>query len=114
MHVALLYPWLVHLLEQSIVVVVVVTVVVVVAIVVVAAIVVVVVVTVVVVVAIVVVDVVVDAEGAHQSVFDDEHCPNNPRGSLSHEFRQLPVVQELALMLQLSEEAEHVLLNMHS
>jgi len=95
-------------------VVVVVTVVVVVAIVVVAAIVVVVVVTVVVVVAIVVVDVVVDAEGAHQSVFDDEHCPDNPRGSLSHEFRQLPVVQELALMLQLSEEAEHVLLNMHS
>ena len=94
--------------------VVVVTVVVVVAIVVVAAIVVVVVVTVVVVVAIVVVDVVVDAEGAHQSVFDDEHCPDNPRGSLSHEFRQLPVVQELALMLQLSEEAEHVLLNMHS
>ena len=73
-----------------------------------------VVVTVVVVVAIVVVDVVVDAEGAHQSVFDDEHCPDNPRGSLSHEFRQLPVVQELALMLQLSEEAEHVLLNMHS
>ena len=102
------------MLEQSIVVVVVVTVVVVVAIVVVAAIVVVVVVTVVVVVAIVVVDVVVDAEGAHQSVFDDEHCPDNPRGSLSHEFRQLPVVQELALMLQLSEEAEHVLLNMHS
>jgi len=95
-------------------VVVVVTVVVVVAIVVVAAIVVVVVVTVVVVVAIVVVDVVVDAEGAHQSVFDDEHCPDNPRGSLSHEFRQLPVVQELALMLQLSEEAEHVLLAMHS
>ena len=77
-------------------------------------IVVVVVVTVVVVVAIVVVDVVVDAEGAHQSVFDDEHCPDNPRGSLSHEFRQLPVVQELALMLQLSEEAEHVLLAMHS
>jgi len=99
---------------HRIVVVVVVTVVVVVAIVVVAAIVVVVVVTVVVVVAIVVVDVVVDAEGAHQSVFDDEHCPDNPRGSLSHEFRQLPVVQELALMLQLSEEAEHVLLNMHS
>lgn len=63
---------------------------------------------------VVVVDVVVDAEGAHQSVFDDEHCPDNPRGSLSHEFRQLPVVQELALMLQLSEEAEHVLLNMHS
>ena len=99
---------------HSIVVVVVVTVVVVVAIVVVAAIVVVVVVTVVVVVAIVVVDVVVDAEGTHQSVFDDEHCPDNPRVSLSHEFRQLPVVQELALMLQLSEEAEHVLLNMHS